>query len=72
MRLYTYLPIHAHTHKYTHVHTNMHTAADYSPRRRRRRRRRAMRKKRLVEGRAFMRVHFVLSGREWETKESAE
>lgn len=30
------------------------------------------RNKRLVESRAFMRAHFVLSGREWETKESAE
>lgn len=32
----------------------------------------AMRKKRLVEGRAFMRAHFVLSSRKWETKESVE
>lgn len=35
-------------------------------------RRRTTRRKRLVEGRAFIRAHFVLSGREWETKESAE
>lgn len=32
----------------------------------------ATRNKRLVESRAFMRAHFVLSGREWETKELAE
>lgn len=57
--VYVHLYLYTHTHTYLYTQTRTQTHADHPLRRRRRATRR---KKRLVEGRAFMpRVHFVLS-----------